>query len=140
MVKVRFDPVKEIVILDKVHYSLEEFIRAIGMTSSAPITSWVEGIVFSYSVLPWSDTTIKEALNGKIYWSQVAYAELPSYKQILESKDGRIKVAVINVSSNETLRQSARWLKVLDRLGEYYDKPRPTRVAMKGAKSQAGSS
>jgi hypothetical protein len=125
MVEVHSAPIRDIVILHKVQYSLDDFLRALGMASGYGVAWWAEGVVFSYSTLPWSDLTIKEAIDGRVYWSNVAYAELPIYQPLLESKDRRIKIGVIDVTSSETLREAARWLRVLERLPRAWRERKP---------------
>ncbi|GBC75226.1 hypothetical protein HRbin06_00542 [archaeon HR06] len=122
MVKVSYDPIKEIVIFEKVKYDLEDFIRVIGLVSGMGLANWANGIIFVYHHLPWSETTIKEALNGRLYWYHVAYAELPKYKPTLESKDGRIRIGVIDVSNNEIMDKVTKWLKVLEKLPKYLER------------------
>ncbi|MEM4312319.1 MAG: hypothetical protein QXX95_08015 [Nitrososphaerales archaeon] len=124
MVKVSYDPFKEIVILDKVKYELEEFIKVLGLSSGIGFANWANGIIFVYHSLPWSETTIKEALNGKLYWYHVAYADMPKYKAVLESKDGKIKIGIVNVSSSEIMDKVTKWLKVLEKLPRYLESKR----------------
>lgn len=132
MVDVRYEPFREIIILSRARYSVEDFIRTIGLVSGSGVVQWAEGLVFTHHVLPWGETTIKEAVNGRLYWSHVTYAELPTYKPVLESKDGRIKLAVVDASYDETMKEAVKRLKVLDRLSGFYKgERRPLRVIPK---------
>lgn len=134
MVQVRHEPVKEIVILDRVKYSLDDFTKVLGMSPTPVVASWSGSIVFAHRMLPWNDQTIKEAIEGRIYWSHISYAELPVFKNVIESKDGKVRIGVIDVSSSEVLKQAAKWIKMLERLPEYYSGGRGRMKAKVAAK------
>ncbi len=114
MVDVVCNRVKELVILECAHYpSADALARVIGIVISAGesvILKWAEGIVFMNTVLqPSSDELIAELVKGKMYWSEVYYAEMPEYKQTI--RVSTLDIPVIDVSPNPLLRDAAKWLK-----------------------------
>lgn len=114
MVNVICNPVKELVILECAHYpSADALARVIAIVISAGesvILKWAEGVVFMYTVLqPTSDDLLAELVKGRMYWSEVYYAELPGYKQTI--RVGTLDIPVIDVSPNPLLRDAANWLK-----------------------------
>lgn len=114
MVNVICNPVKELVILECAHYpSADALAKVIAIVISAGesvILKWAEGVVFMYTVLqPTSDDLLAELLKGRMYWSEVYYAELPEYRQTI--RVGTLDIPVIDVSPNPLLRDAANWLK-----------------------------
>jgi hypothetical protein len=52
---------------------------------------------------------MKEFLEGKVYWVEVVYANMPEYKSTIRL--GTLDIPVIDVTPNPTLREIARWMK-----------------------------
>lgn len=114
MVNVVCNPVKELIILECAHYpTLDGLARVIAVVISAGesvILKWAEGIVFMYTVLqPTSDDLLAELLKGRMYWTEVYYAEMPEYKQTI--RVSTLDIPVIDMSPNPLLREAAAWLK-----------------------------
>lgn len=114
-IKIIYEPFKEIVIKEYTRFDRIEdlvYIFAQLRAGGAPLAlSWANGIVFVYSPIPPdSDQLIDEFLKGRIYWANVSFADMPQYKQVLETKE-KIQVPVINTSSNATFSQVTEWLK-----------------------------
>jgi hypothetical protein len=114
MVEIIFQPIKEIVIMEHVSYpspeklalNLAVLIRAGQMA----VLHWAEGIVFVHFPLPTAtELLMKHFLDGRVYWSSVAYAPMPSYKQIV--KVDSMEIPVIDVTANPNLRKVALWLR-----------------------------
>jgi hypothetical protein len=114
MVEIIFQPIKEIVIMEHVSYpspeklalNLAVLIRAGQMA----VLHWAEGIVFVHFPLPTTtELLMKHFLDGRVYWSSVAYAPMPSYKQIV--KVDSMEIPVIDVTANPNLRKVALWLR-----------------------------
>ena len=115
VIKIIYEPFKEIVIKEYTRFDRIEdlvYIFAQLRAGGAPLAlSWANGIVFVYSPIPPdSDQLIDEFLKGRIYWANVSFADMPQYKQVLETKE-KIQVPVINTSSNATFSQVTEWLK-----------------------------
>ena len=115
MVKITYEPFKEVVIKEFTRYEkIEDLIfwfaqlRAGGLPVSL---NWANGVVFTHSPLT-SDTKelVNEFLNGRIYWTNVSFAIMPKYKPVIETKE-RVQVPIINVSSNPIFVQAIEWLK-----------------------------
>jgi len=114
MVNVVCNPVKELMILECARYaSADALARVIAIVISAGesvILKWAEGVVFMNTVLqPTSDELLAELLKGRMYWSEVYYAEMPEYKQTI--RVGSLDIPVIDVSPNPLIRDAAKWLK-----------------------------
>lgn len=115
MVKITHDPIKEIVIKEYVRFEkVEELIYIFAQlrASGAPVSlNWANGLVFVYSPLtPENDLVLKAFLEGKIYWTNVSFAEMPNYKPLVETKE-RVQVPIINASSSSIIVQVMEWLK-----------------------------
>jgi len=115
LVKITYEPFKEVVIKEYTCFEKIEdliYIFAQLRASGAPVSlSWANGIVFVYGVLPPdTDQIMDEFLKGRVYWVDVAFAAMPEYKPVLETKE-KIQVPIVNLSSNPIIRQVTEWLK-----------------------------
>lgn len=115
MVKVTYAPWKEIIIHEAIEYPLKELIdiRSIGVPTGGigkPLL-WAEGVVFDRAVMPPSPDMIKENLEGRIHLSGVEWALMPQFKSFIEIMETKVKIPVVNVSSNAMLSDVAKWLK-----------------------------
>ena len=115
MVKITYEPINEIVIKEYVRFGKVEdliYIFAQLRASGAPVSlSWANGLVFVYSPLaPENDQVMEAFLKGKVYWTNVSFAEMPEYKPIFETRE-RVQVPIINVSSSPLIVQVMEWLK-----------------------------
>jgi hypothetical protein len=114
-VTVRYEPFKEIVIMERTHFSTpEEIARFTSIIAGGKLAGlyWVEGVVFLYFPLPASTTAVAKALieTGRVYWTFVGYSLMPKYAPTIETKEKMI-VPVIDISSDPVLTKVARWLK-----------------------------
>lgn len=114
-VVVRYDPFKEIVIMERAMFStaddMARFTSIIAGGKTAGLY-WAEGVVFLYFPLPASTETTSKALveEKRVYWTYVGYALMPKYQPIIETRE-KIIVPVIDMSTNPLLRKVAAWLK-----------------------------
>jgi hypothetical protein len=114
-VTVKYEPFKEIVIMELTRFSTpEEIARFTSVIAGGKLAGlyWVDGVVFLYFPLPASTTTVAKALieTGRVYWTFVGFSLMPKYEQTIETKEKMI-VPVINISSDAVLKKVAQWLK-----------------------------
>jgi hypothetical protein len=114
-VTVKYEPFKEIVIMELTRFSTpEEIARFTSVIAGGKLAGlyWVDGVVFLYFPLPASTETVAKALieTGRVYWTFVGFSLMPKYEQTIETKEKMI-VPVINISSDPTLKKVAQWLK-----------------------------
>ena len=114
-VKVKYEPFKEIVVLERTLFSSPEMMaRFTSVIAGGKLAGlyWSDGVVFLYFPLPASTPTIAEELVEKrrVYWTFVGHALMPKYSPTIETKEKMI-VPVIDISSNSTLKRVAQWLK-----------------------------
>lgn len=115
MIKITYEPFKQIVIKEYIRFERIEdliFTFAQARISGDPvILSWANGIAFIHSPLILDNNQIVEdLLNGKVYWTNVSFAEMPKYKPIFETRE-KAQVPIINVNSSPLFREVAEWLK-----------------------------
>ena len=115
MVKITYAPWEEIFIHEAIEYPLEEFIniRSVGVPTGGvgkPLL-WAEGVVFIRAVMPASPDMINEMVKGRIHFSGIQWALMPQFKRFVEIKETKVKIPIINVSSNAILSEVANWLK-----------------------------
>ena len=115
MIKITYEPFKEVVIKEFTRYEKIEdliFIFVQARASGVPAAlSWANGVVFVHSPMsPDTDQLMEEFLKGRIYWSNVSFAIMPEYKRVYEIK-GKGQVPIINATSNPILVQVTEGLK-----------------------------
>lgn len=114
-VDVKFEPFKEIVIMERNYFSnpddIARFISVIAGGKPAGLY-WADGVVFLYFPLPASTEIAAKALieEKRVYWTFVGYSLMPKYQFTIETKE-KIIVPIIDMSSNPMFRKVASWLK-----------------------------
>lgn len=114
-VVVKFEPFREIVIMERAMFSTPDDIARFTSIIAGGKTAglyWAEGVVFLYFPLPASTETTAKALveEKRVYWTYVGYSLMPKYQPIIETRE-KIIVPVIDMSTNPLLRKVATWLK-----------------------------
>ena len=114
-VTVKYEPFKEIVIMERTFFSTpEEIARFTSVIAGGKLAGlyWVDGVVFLYFPLPASTTAVAKALieAGRVYWTFVGFSLMPKYEPTIETKEKMI-VPVVNISSDPVLKKVAQWLK-----------------------------
>jgi hypothetical protein len=114
-VDVKYEPFKEIVIMERNFFSTpDDIARFTSVIAGGKLAGlyWAEGVVFLYFPLPAStETAAKELIeNKRVYWTFVAYSLMQKYQPTIETKEKMI-VPVIDMSSNPMIRKVASWLK-----------------------------
>ncbi|MEM4704225.1 MAG: hypothetical protein QXJ02_04075 [Candidatus Bathyarchaeia archaeon] len=114
-VSVKFDPFKEIVIMERDPFSSPDDIARFASIVAGGKTAglyWAEGIVFLYFPIPTTNTVMAKELveHKRVYWAFVGYAHMPKYQPLIETRE-KIIVPVIDMTSNALMRKVAQWLK-----------------------------
>jgi len=114
-VTVKYEPFKEIVIMEKTRFAtVEEIARFTSVIAGGKLAGlyWVDGVVFLYFPLPASTAAVAKMLLefGKVYWTFVGYALMPKYEPVIETKEKMI-VPVVDISADPVLKKVAQWLK-----------------------------
>jgi hypothetical protein len=114
-VTVKYAPFKEIVIMERTHFSTpEDIARFTSVIAGGKLAGlyWVDGVVFLYFPLPASTTSVAKALieTGRVYWTFVGFSLMPKYAPTIETKEKMI-VPVLDISSDPVLKKVAQWLK-----------------------------
>ncbi len=114
-VAVRYEPFKEIIIMEKTQFQTpDDIARFTSVIAGGKLAGlyWVEGVVFLYFPLPASTTAVANMLiqSGRVYWTFVGYALMPKYMPTIETKEKMI-VPVIDISADPVLARVATWLK-----------------------------
>jgi hypothetical protein len=114
-VTVKYEPFKEIVIMELTRFSTpEEIARFTSVIAGGKLAGlyWVDGVVFLYFPLPASTATVAKALidAGRVYWTFLGFSLMPKYEPTIETKEKMI-VPVVNISTDAVLKKVAQWLK-----------------------------
>jgi len=114
-VNIKYEPFKEVIVMQRNFFSTPEEIARFAWIISGGKTAglyWTEGVAFVYFPLPASTETAARTLveNGRVYWTFLGYTHMPSYQQIIETKE-KMMVPVIDMSLSPLLTKVAKWLK-----------------------------
>ncbi len=116
MVKISFAPIKEIVVHEHIMVMLDDLLRSRITPAGAVPLYWCNGVLFTFSSLPWTRDVIKDYLEGKIHWMEVQYTRMDKYKPIMELKDENFgpraqSIRVIDTSASNLHLEFTKWLK-----------------------------
>ena len=114
-VRVKYEPFREIVIMERNPFSTpEDLARFTSVIAGGKLAGlyWAEGVVFLYFPLPASTSVVAKELieTRRVYWTYVGYTLMSKYQPTIETKEKMI-VPVINISTDPILTQVAKWLK-----------------------------
>lgn len=114
LVDIVCNPPEQLIILECTRFptvdALAKVVAVIISAGESVILKWAEGVVFSYTHLtPTTQDLMNELLKGRVYWSDVIYAEMPEYKPSI--RVGTLDIPVIDVSPNPLLQDAAKWMK-----------------------------
>lgn len=114
-VNLKFEPFKEIVVLERNFFSTpDDVARFVSLVAGGKPTGlyWADGVVFLYFPLPASTEITARALieEKRVYWTFVGYSLMPKYQPTIETKE-KIIVPVIDMSTNPMFKKVAKWLK-----------------------------
>ena len=114
-VTVKYEPFKEIVIMEKTRFATaEEIARFTSIIAGGKLAGlyWVDGVVFLYFPLPASTAVVAKMLldSGRVYWTFVGYSLMPKYEPTIETKEKMI-IPVVDISADPVLKKVAQWLK-----------------------------
>lgn len=122
MVKITYNPIKELVINEIITYdNLEEWEKILLQSlirGQQVVLRWTEGVLFSYTTLPISETIIKDRLKGILYIDSLHYIMMPKYQptRTIEPKEGgRYTYSIVDVSKTANLAELAKWIKKYDK-------------------------
>ena len=72
---------------------------------------WAEGVLFDRIAMPMSPELVKEGLEGRIHLMGVFWAQMPQFRNVVEIKETKVRIPVVDVSANESLSEVAKWVK-----------------------------
>ena len=114
-VAVKYEPFKEIVIMEKDYFaSADEIARFASIIAGGKAAGlyWAEGVIFLYFPLPASTEVTAKMLveKGRVYWTFLGYSFMPKYQSVIETREKMI-VPVVDMTSNALIKRVAVWLK-----------------------------
>lgn len=114
-VAVKYEPFKEIVIMEKDYFAnADEIARFASIIAGGKAVGlyWAEGVVFLYFPLPASTEVTAKMLveRGRVYWTFLGYSFMPKYQSVIETREKMI-VPVVDMTSNALIKKVAVWLK-----------------------------
>lgn len=122
MVKITYNPIKEIAIFEIIGYDTleeweEKFLPILAGGQQVRL-KWTEGVLFDYNTLPPSEIILKNRLKGTLYIDALHYVMMPRYqpsKTIEPKEGGRYTYIIVDVSKTTNLAELAKWIKEYDK-------------------------
>jgi hypothetical protein len=114
-VAVKYEPFKEIVVMEKDYFAnADEIARFASIIAGGKAAGlyWAEGVVFLYFPMPASTEVTAKMLveKGRVYWTFLGYSFMPKYQPVIETREKMI-VPVVDMTSNAVIKKVAVWLK-----------------------------
>jgi len=114
-VAVKYEPFKEIVVMEKDYFAnADEIARFASIIAGGKAAGlyWAEGVIFLYFPLPASTEVTAKMLveRGRVYWTFLGYSFMPKYQPVIETREKMI-VPVVDMTSNAVIKKVAVWLK-----------------------------
>ena len=112
---IKFDPFKEIVIMERVAFqSSDDIARFTSIIAGGKTAGlyWADGVVLLYFPVPASTEMLTRELveNKRVFWTFLGHADLPKYQPIIETREKMI-VPVVDMSMNALIKKVAEWVK-----------------------------
>ena len=114
LIRITHSPIEQIIIHEMVEYTLSDFVKhmtlGVAPEGTASLVKWCDVIVFAHVSLPSTADVVKDQMNGIVHWAWLSYAEMNSFKEVLESSN-KARIPLIDVSNNDLNKELVRWLK-----------------------------
>ena len=112
---VRYEPFKEIVVLECTRFSTpDDLARFVNIAAGGKPSGiyWADGVAFIYFPMPTSTEIAAKSLieEKRVYWAFLSYALMPEYRSKIGTKEGII-VPVIDMATSPLFQRVALWLK-----------------------------
>jgi len=111
---VRYDPFKEIIIMDYVRFStVDDLVRFANVTAGGKTIGiyWANGVAFIYYPVSPSEIAAKSLMEEKkAFWAFVGFAIMPHYQPTVETRE-KIISPIIDMSGSAVFRRVTEWLK-----------------------------
>ena len=112
--EISVEPWKKLVIHEIIEYDFEDWVKQIAFSTRSsgggiPTMQWANGVVFSPSNFPTTNSTIEEQLKGILHWSSVSFAIKEKFEHQIVKENATINL--VDVSVNEIFQELAYNLK-----------------------------
>lgn len=117
MVKITYAPIQEVIVHEVVPIDREDLLRSRMTPAGTMPLYWCDGLLFTFSSMPWTRDIVKDYLQGKIHWAELHYTKMEKYQPILSLNDEtykqEFKVRIIDTSKSQLHRDMIKWLKAM---------------------------
>ena len=110
MTEFKLEPIKQVIIHDLVHESLDNFLHHC-VTLRTPFLRWIDGIIIDFSILRSDEEAFRKSIKGIKYYEKLIFVKFPKYSKIVKWNGGNFEIVVLNYNNNQRFRELAKWIK-----------------------------
>jgi len=110
MTEFKIEPIKQVIIHDLVHESLDNFLQQCA-TLRITFVRWVDGMIIYLSTSPSDEEAYRKSMKGIKYYDKVIFVKFPKYSEKVKWNGGNIEVALLNYNNFQRFRELAKWIK-----------------------------
>jgi len=110
MTEFKLEPIKQVIIHDLVHESLDNFLQQCATLGIACVR-WVDGVMIYFSVLTDEGEAYKKSIEGIKHYEKLIFVKFPKYSEKVKWNGGNFEVALLNYNNFERFRELAKWIK-----------------------------
>ena len=109
-------PIEQIIIHNLIRFEFDKFVllnkNNAYSNGAIPHVNWANGIVFIGTTLAEMDTSQAILLQNQKHFSEIDYAMMNEFKEVIELKDDKtFRIVVTDVSTDPVSSELTKWLK-----------------------------
>jgi len=110
MMEIKYQPIKQLVILELVHMNLDNYIdRCVVINQSWE--TWVNGMIVDIDTMRSCDEKYRNFLQGIEMFERVTFVKFPKYANKIKWSSGHYEVPVIDYSGYPSYVELSEWIK-----------------------------
>jgi len=110
MTEFKIEPIRQVIIHDLVHEDIENFLHHCYVDIDIS-KIWVDGIIIDYTGIGFSETLVKESMNGIKRYEKLVFVKYPKYAKSVKWNGANYELMLRNYNNNPRFKALAKWIK-----------------------------
>jgi len=110
MTEFKLEPIKQVIIHDLIHESLDNFLQQCATLGIAYVR-WVDGVIVYVSTSASNEESYRKSMEGIKYYEKVIFVKFPKYSEKIRWNGGNFEATLLNYNNFQRFRELARWIK-----------------------------